>query len=318
MSLTGPENAQRLTEAVGAQWGAQARAWASMRQVALYGEVQRLLTRGVCAWAAVPLPEDEIDRRTREISALFDYAGTVGPKHWRSQVARRRSEHWLGRIVRRIRDGRLQPPGSAAHAVAWHRELSGELLRPRVAAVELLNLIRPTVAVAVYITFVAHALQQHAECRRMVQSGEDGYLELFVQEVRRFYPFFPSVIARSRGDFEWNGYRFPAGRRVVLDLYGTNHDPRTWHAPEQFQPERFRNWNGSAFNFIPQGGGDRLLNHRCPGEWFAIELMKQAADLLARRLAYDVPPQDLTIDYSRLPALPRSRFVMTNVRVNVG
>src|SRR3546814_9974873 len=66
------------------------------------------------------------------------------------------------------------------------------MLSPRVAAVELLNILRPTVAVSVFITFTAHALHQLPACRQNLQA-DDGYLECFVQEVRRFYPFFPAV-----------------------------------------------------------------------------------------------------------------------------
>ena len=39
--------------------------------------------------------------------------------------------------------------GSAAEQVAAHRDEHGALLPPRIAAVELLNLLRPTVAVSV-------------------------------------------------------------------------------------------------------------------------------------------------------------------------
>ena len=42
--------------------------------------------------------------------------------------------------------------------------------------------------------------------------------------------------------------------------------------------------------------------------------MKVATEFLAGGMAYDVPEQDLRIDRSRLPALPRSRFVIANVR----
>ena len=101
---------------------------------------------------------------------------------------------------------------------------------------------------------------------------------------------------------------------VVLDLYGTNHDARAWEKPEEFRPERFRDWNGSLFNFIPQGGGDPALNHRCAGEWITVELMKVAAKFLAGRLTYVVPDQDLQFDKSKFPSLPRSGFVMSNVR----
>jgi fatty-acid peroxygenase len=101
---------------------------------------------------------------------------------------------------------------------------------------------------------------------------------------------------------------------VLLDLYGTNHDARLWDKPDEFRPERFRKWSGSAFNFIPQGGGNHYRNHRCPGEWITIELMKDAVEFLAESIAYDIPPQDLRISMSRMPAIPRSRFVISNVR----
>src|SRR3546814_7986900 len=121
---------------------------------------------------------------------------------------------------------------AVASTIAKHRDLNGERLSLHVAAVDILNVIRPIVAVGVYITFVAHALHQFPECRRKVEAGDDtSYTEMFVQEVRRFYPFFPAVAALVRREFEWRGYHFPSGRRVILDLYGTNHDARTWNAP---------------------------------------------------------------------------------------
>lgn len=80
------------------------------------------------------------------------------------------------------------------------------------------------------------------------------------------------------------------------------------------RPERFSTWNGNAFNFIPQGGGDPHCGHRCPGELIAIELIKVSSRFLAERLNYDVPEQDLGIDFARLRALPRSRFIIHNVK----
>ena len=102
--------------------------------------------------------------------------------------------------------------------------------------------------------------------------------------------------------------------RVMLDLYGTSHDARAWPVPHEFRPARFGTWTESRFSFVPQGGGDHYINHRCPGEGITVELLKVALDFLARRLEYDVAEQNLKIDYSRLPALPRSRFVIENVK----
>ena len=187
------------------------------------------------------------------------------------------------------------------------------MLPVHVAAVEILNVLRPLVAVAVYCTFAAHAMRQNSDCRQKLESGPDDYPHLLTQEVRRFYPFFPAVGAEVRQDFDWQGYTFPKGMPVLLDLYGTNHDPRIWTNPERFQPERFREWDGSSFNFIPQGGGDHNVNHRCPGESICIELIKVMATFFARRIRYKVPDQELAIDFVRVPALPKSHMIVTNV-----
>lgn len=57
-------------------------------------------------------------------------------------------------------------------------------------------------------------------------------------------------------EFEWNGIRLPRGRRVLLDLCGTKHDPRQWRDLGLFDPERFGRWEGDQYSFIPQGGGE--------------------------------------------------------------
>ena len=117
-------------------------------------------------------------------------------------------------------------------------------------------------------------------------------------------------------DFEWLGYRFERGTRVLLDIYGTNHDERHWDTPHTFQPDRFATWEPNPFTFIPQGPGDRATNHRCPGERIAISLISTAAKFLAEELTYDVPPQDLSLDFGRMPALPKSRFKIERVRTS--
>jgi fatty-acid peroxygenase len=114
--------------------------------------------------------------------------------------------------------------------------------------------------------------------------------------------------------FEWRGHRFEAGAWVLLDLYGTNRDPRAWDEPDEFRPDRFARWGGSPFDFVPQGGGDPTANHRCPGEGAAVEILKASVRLLTQGMRYDVPEQDLSVDLSRIPAIPASRFVLANVR----
>lgn len=233
----------------------------------------------------------------------------------RGMLLRQRTERWIRSIIEAVRSRELEvPEGSAAHVIAWHRDPDGDLLSPTTAAVELINVLRPTVAVARFVTFAALALHDHPEWRRRFEAGEDDDLEPFVQEVRRFYPFFPFIGGRVMNEFDWRDHRFTKGTWTLLDLYGTNHDPRIWGDPEVFRPERFRGWVGNAFQLIPQGGGDHLTGHRCPGEWPTIALMKRVVHLLTTAMRYDVPEQDLRIDLSRMPAVPESRFVISNVR----
>jgi fatty-acid peroxygenase len=145
-------------------------------------------------------------------------------------------------------------------------------------------------------------------------TSDEKLLKNFVQGVRRFYPFFPFAPARARKDFTWNGYAFDKGVLTILDLYGTNHHPDLWDQPELFKPDRFDDWNGSPFNFIPQGGGDHHTGHRCAGEWITLEIMKESLDFLANKMSYEVPVQDVSFSFHNMPSLPHSRIVIRNVK----
>jgi fatty-acid peroxygenase len=311
VSLTTPGRVEALAARVQAELMVASSQWRIVRQVSLYDELQLVLTRAVCAWAGVPLMPQEHSVRAAQLSSLFNDAASSIRHHFRARLARKQAEEWLTRLVESIRAHTVDAPeDSAARTVALHRDLDGRFLPPSVAAVELLNVLRPTVAVSVFIVFAAHALQAHPECRARLQAGDAKYIECFAQEVRRWYPFFPAVAALVRHDFEWQGHVFRRGARAMLDLYGTNHDPRAWDAPELFEPERFQRRRPSPYEFIPQGGADVHRNHRCPGEGIAMALIEAAVDFLVNRVQYRVPPRSMELDFSRLPALPRDGFVM--------
>ena len=313
MSVMTPGSLSRLVDAVEEQWRASLSRWEAMNRLVLLEEAREMLCRAVCAWTSVPLAEGEAEIRAREFGAMIDGAGAIGPRNWRGRLSRMRAERWCRGVITEVRAGGIQAPkDSPLHIVAFHRTASGELLDVKIAAVELINLLRPTVAVDRYVVFTALALHEHPECRQRV-AEDDGYLEMFVQEVRRFYPFFPFIGGRVMKAFEWRDRGFAEGEWALLDLYGTNHDARIWGDPERFRADRFRDWDRSAFSLIPQGGGDIMAGHRCAGEWATIEIMKRVVRLLTTTMCYDVPAQDLRIDLSRIPAQPNSRFVITGV-----
>lgn len=167
------------------------------------------------------------------------------------------------------------------------------------------TIVPSTYAIARYVIFAALALHEHPECEQKLKDEAD-YAKLFTQEVRRFYPFSPTAVARTCQSFEWQEYHFPEGVKVLLDLYSTDHDPRLWEHPEEFRPERFRQWNESSFNFIPQGSGDHYINHRCAGEWITIRLMEMTLDFLVNSINYDVPEQDLEVSLRGFQRCPKA------------
>ena len=96
-------------------------------------------------------------------------------------------------------------------------------------------------------------------------------------------------------------------RRVLLDLYGTNHDSRYWDDPERFDPERFLGEEPQRFALVPQGGGDPAVHHRCPGEPIATRLMIVALDQLVRHMTHTAPAPSAPVDSRRCrPAATRS------------
>lgn len=260
--------------------------------------------------------------RTRQLTALFDAAASGVINHVAARLARARAERWLAEIAVRARAGAVElPPHTIASDIVRHRDEAGNVLAPRIAAVELLNVLRPTVAVSVYITFVAHALRCEPPWAEILPeemaAGKTRKALAFVQEVRRYYPFFPAVVAKVRKGFDWNGMYFPEGRRVMLDLYGTNHDARVWDEPQAFRPERWLDRQAGRFDFVPQGGSEVATHHRCPGEDVVLRLMLLAVQMLTKGMKYDVPVQDLSIAFQRLPAIPREGFVMEHVHLAI-
>lgn len=308
MSVMGEHAQTELSNLMERNWIEAQKKWESMPEVHLAEASAQVLTRTICEWTGVPLKQEELAERAKQLTLMFEGPGSIGLKHFRSRAARKNCEKWIAGLVRAVRDGSLNVDESKALSVfAQHRNLEGELLDEKVAAVEILNLLRPTVAICRYIVFEALALHNYPECAERIRADNDGYTRRFVQEVRRFYPFFPFTAARVRKAFDWNGYHFPEGRKALLDLYGTNHHEAAWSDPLSFRPDRFLNWEGNAHKFIPQGGGDHFANHRCAGEWVTIALMKIAAERLTR-MRYLVPPQDLSVDLSHMPAMPASGF----------
>lgn len=312
--LTPADNISGLVAEVAAAWDEAVESWMRRSRIVLFDEASRLLTRGVCSWAGIPLADGDVEPAARDLVAAVDGFATLGPRHWRGRRGRGRQEAWLARLIQDVRDGAVSVrAGSAIDVVARHREADGSLPSPRLASVELLNVVRPTVAVCWFLAFAAHALHRWPKQRELLRECDATHAEAFAHEVRRFYPFAPFVGGRAVRDLSWRREPIPAGTLVLLDIYGQNHDPSLWAAPYTFNPQRFVDRQAGRDELIPQGGGDPRTGHRCPGEDITVALMRVLSGRLAM-LNYNVPEQDLTISLRRIPARPRSGVVLGDVR----
>ena len=144
------------------------------------------------------------------------------------------------------------------------------------------------------------------------------YLKACVMEAVRLSYGLSARNPRTRRTqpLQYKHWTIPPNTNISMTIPKVSHDEAIFPNSHEFIPERFYEWDGSPYNFIPQGGGEHYGGHRCAGEWITISLLETAVSFLARSLRYTVPPQPLRVSLSRMPAEPRSRFVIRDVRLN--
>lgn len=292
-----------LVEAFTEEFEAARPAWARRSRITIHDEFVQLLGRAVMRW--VGLTPDRT--RIAELAAMIDYAGSPGPMNWLTHLRRSRTEAWARRIIRESRQAGDQ--ASRISTFAQFQDPGENLLDEATAAVELINILRPVVAVSRFMTFAVMSLEEHPDFRKRISEGDTARAEAFGQEVRRLTPFFPVIGGVAQEPVTWRGHEMSAGTRVLVDLYGTNRDPQLWPAPRAFRPERFLDRPEAADQLVPQGAGGIPTGHRCPGEPLTVDLLTRCIELLCRS-DYHLPSQDLSVDLSTIPALPASRAIV--------
>ncbi|MVA75162.1 cytochrome P450 [Auraticoccus sp. F435] len=297
-TLTGAAASGQVCSRLARLWDERAPRWTG--ELDLFTETSRMLTEAGTAWLGLELAPEQVGRRARDLVAMVDGFGSVGARQLRARTARARSHSWVaGQLRRRRAEGTGGDDPLAV--VASFRDADGELLPLRVAAVETLNLLRPLVAVSWLVAMSARALESFPAVRRGLVAGSVDPLG-FAQEVRRVYPFAPLLAARPTQDVSWQGVLIPAGSFVVLDLWGTDHDPRLWPDPDVFDPGRFAGRVVSPYDLVPQGGGSAETGHRCPGEDLTLAVLMTLAPRLAASGLQVVSP--LAVPLTRMPPEP--------------
>jgi len=285
----------------------------------LFDLANKVLFNTISEWSGINLEQYDsktLEKLARNQISMISGAVTSPIDHIKGIKDRNESEKWAQDL---IEEARKHPvPGKehlALYAFAHATDLEGELLPVEVAAVELLNIIRPTVALTVWVALMGHALYAEGNVYEEVKSNFGELQDSFIQEMRRYYPFFPMLPAIAVSDVEIDGYVIPKDSFVVLDLYGSNHDERTIASPEQFDVKRYV---GRAkeisyeeeYEMIAQGGGKFREMHRCAGEWITLHSLRVFSDQLVNQYEFTVPEQDWTIPMNQFPTYPNSKALL--------
>ncbi|MBX9795394.1 cytochrome P450 [Sphingomonas sp.] len=109
------------------------------------------------------------------------------------------------------------------------------------------------------------------------------------KEALRMIPPVPSLPRRALKDFDFGGYRIPAGTNVSVSPAWTHAMPEHWPEPEKFDPMRFTPDQVRArhrFAWVPFGGGA----HMCLGLHFAEMQIRILMVQLLRRYRIELAP----------------------------
>lgn len=304
LDLLSPEDLDPLLAETTVRLDRAIAAW-PRRDVVLFDELVRVYGGAVLAWAGLDLDDAESDRISRRLATVVDGFGGRGfafAGAWRDRVWANR---WAEGLVEQTRRGAITAPeGSPLAVIAAVPDLDS-----RTAGVELLNVLRPTVAVAWLGTFAGLALTRVPQWRERLR-GEGSVHEryAFAQEVRRTTPFAPVLTGLAVRSATHGGVLIRPRDRLVLDIIGIDHDPAYWPEPTEFRPDRFlddREHGGrvpGAFELVPQG---------CPGESVALSLLMATAERLAS-VDFEVFGS-AEVDLSRIPTLPTHGLRLTEV-----
>ncbi|EQC28008.1 hypothetical protein SDRG_14280 [Saprolegnia diclina VS20] len=152
-----------------------------------------------------------------------------------------------------------------------------------------------------------------AEADRWSHLGDLGYVNNYIQEVKRTYVAGPShMYARATKDTDVRTsegtFHVPKGCLVAAALDGTNKHPSVWANPTKFDPSRFSTAKvDMAFGFCPHAiGADR----RCAGEELSTLILQSFMVSLFDFMWKMLPHQDYTLDTTLVNPMPKGGLMV--------
>lgn len=116
------------------------------------------------------------------------------------------------------------------------------------------------------------------------------YLHACMKETLRLHPPVTFLLPhRATETCQIMGYTVPKGCQLMVNTYAIGRDPKTWHDPLEFCPERFIgsevDYQGNDFEYIPFGAGRRI----CPGMTLATRVVRLIMASLVHTFEWRLP-----------------------------
>ena len=139
------------------------------------------------------------------------------------------------------------------------------------------------------------------------------YSEMVVREAIRLYPPAPGFAREPIEDMSIGGYVVPKGSLISVITYALHRDPRFFHDPELFDPERFApGWEERVprYAYLPFGGGPRA----CIGSGFAMMESRLVLSTVAQRYQLRLEPNQQVVPIQLVTVRPKNGIRMRLTR----
>ena len=139
--------------------------------------------------------------------------------------------------------------------------------------------------------------------------GKMHGLQQTSMEIRRLTPVVFVFFGKARETFEFGGYTVPKGWAVLWGHRSSHIRPEIYSEPEAFDPSRFSPSRAEhqkhEHAFVPNGAG-AVTGHKCAGfEYAPLFLQVFLVELYRAHDVHISRPQDLDLDWSRVPPEPK-------------
>jgi sterol 14-demethylase len=272
----------------------------------------RDVVRGIDVLFPPNLPLPRFRRRDRAREILHSRIRTL--------IAERRAQvnghedfmQWMA--TSRYSDGRLIPEDRLASMILF-LVFSASESTPIQASWSLIHLLQHPEYLTTVLKEQAAVLGDNASPLNLNTLTKLNKLDCALKETERLRPMTTMLWRKNIKSYELGGYYIPKGWVTIICPAVSHRIPETFSDPDVYHPERFcpndMESSKNAHNLAGFGGGP----HKCPGMYFAYNLIKVLLSSLLQRYRLELVNPDPQPDYSTSICRPETPCLISYQRL---